>query len=347
MKPTTTRRRIPARYAAVTVVAALAAGSSIVAPAVGLDLGPKQSAAQRIQADPPPPLFTDADTAPIAAALAAQQRTADHLIAQWQTAHGTTRDDTAFSAWAEAQIPGPPRGAARTAELRQDQDLARQRTSAGVGAATWLEVHGKKDIWKVYAKEQGDLLPKNAASAEKARLKAAMKLAGTLTKALAAKYASPAPYVQDPALRPDKKITPGRTCPCSYPSKHAALSAAAAILLAQAAPRQAAEYRWMAAQVVYSRLYMAGHFRSDVLAGALLGDLVADYTLLTAGLSLPAPMATPTPAPTPAPTTVPAPAPTGRLPVAAPTPRISPAPRTTGHHPTPRASATPTGPGVG
>ncbi|WP_225848076.1 phosphatase PAP2 family protein [Streptomyces sp. HPF1205] len=337
MNPPRTRRRIPARYVAVTVVAALAASAGIVGPAVGLDVGAKKSAARKIQADPPPPLFSDADTAPIAAALAAQQRVADRLIAQWQAAHGTTRDDTAFTAWAEAQIPRPPSGAEHTAELRQDQDLARHRTSAGVSAATWLEIHGKKDIWKMYAKDQGDLLPKAAASADKSRLKAAMKLAGTLTKTLAAKYASPAPYVQDPALRPDKKITPGQPCPCSYPSKHAALSAAAATVLTQAAPRQAAEYRWMAAQVVYSRLYMAGHFRGDVLAGALLGDLVGDYSLLTAGLRLPTTAATPPVATEPPPAT--------------PAPRPSPTSRTADRPAVPRTTATPTatpaGPGHG
>ncbi|MFG2114492.1 phosphatase PAP2 family protein [Streptomyces sp. NPDC048718] len=296
----TTPRRIPARYAAVTVVAALVAGVGLIGPAFGLPVGPEPSAADKIQADPPPALFPDADVAPIAAALADQQRTADRLIVGWQTTHGTTRDDVAFTAWVKAQIPRPPATTDRTAELHEVQTLARTRTSGGISAATWLEVHGKKDVWKVYAKDQRELLSKATGSADKTRLKAAMALANTLTKTLAAQYDAPAPYVLDPSLRTDKKVAPGQTCPCSYPSKHAALSATAVTLLSAGSPRRAAEYRWMDSEVAYSRLYMAGHVRSDILAGALLGDLVADYTLITAGLPLPAATAGPTgPAATP------------------------------------------------
>ncbi|MEU1226087.1 phosphatase PAP2 family protein [Streptomyces sp. NPDC005828] len=177
-------------------------------------------------------------------------------------------------------------------------------TSGTACPATWLEVHGKKDVWKVYAKDQRELLSKTTGSADKAQLKAAMALANALTKTLAAQYDAPAPYVLDPSLRTDKKVTPGQTCPCSYPSKHAALSATAVTLLSAGSPRRAAEYRWMDSEVAYSRLYMAGHVRGDILAGALLGDLVADYTLITAGLPLPAATAGPTgPAATPSATT--------------------------------------------
>jgi hypothetical protein len=37
----------------------------------------------------------------------------------------------------------------------------------------------------------------------------------------------------------------------------------------------------MADQVAYSRLYMAGHYRSDLVAGAYLGDLIGDYEVAT------------------------------------------------------------------
>ena len=33
----------------------------------------------------------------------------------------------------------------------------------------------------------------------------------------------------------------------------------------------------MEGQIDYSRLYMAGHFKSDILAGTLLGDMVGLY----------------------------------------------------------------------
>ncbi|MEO7351299.1 MAG: hypothetical protein ABIW17_05310, partial [Marmoricola sp.] len=46
-------------------------------------------------------------------------------------------------------------------------------------------------------------------------------------------------------------------------------------------PERDAEYRAMAAQVDYSRVYMAGHFPADIEAGALLGDVIGDYYLIT------------------------------------------------------------------
>jgi hypothetical protein len=48
-------------------------------------------------------------------------------------------------------------------------------------------------------------------------------------------------------------------------------------VLSHANPPRAAEYTRMADEVAYSRLYMAGHYRSDLTAGAFLGDLIGDY----------------------------------------------------------------------
>ncbi len=46
-------------------------------------------------------------------------------------------------------------------------------------------------------------------------------------------------------------------------------------------PQRVGQYRWIEAQVDYSRVYMAGHVPSDLVGGALLGDLVGDYYLGT------------------------------------------------------------------
>ena len=43
--------------------------------------------------------------------------------------------------------------------------------------------------------------------------------------------------------------------------------------------RPARHRRSEANQVAYSRLYMAGHYRSDLMAGALLGYLIGDYEI--------------------------------------------------------------------
>ncbi|MER8006660.1 phosphatase PAP2 family protein [Streptomyces sp. NPDC094149] len=71
--------------------------------------------------------------------------------------------------------------------------------------------------------------------------------------------------------------------PYSYPSRHAARSAAAVTFLSALFPHRAQDYEWMRSEVLYSRLYMAGHLSSDLTAGTLLGDLIGDYALATSG----------------------------------------------------------------
>ncbi|MDQ0993547.1 phosphatase PAP2 family protein [Streptomyces sp. V3I7] len=276
-------RQVKWQYAVIAALAALAAvfgllHTTATAPAAAATAAKKKpGATDRIKNDLPPLLFADADVAALAKQQTAQKHTADALFANWKAAHGSTRDDKAFTAWVVEQVPAPPGKAARTAELHQVQQLAKTRTAAGKKAATWLEVHGKGDIWKLYAHDQRELLPKEQGAAEKTTLKTALKLAKAITEKLAERYKQPAPYVLDPSLRPDKHVTAGQKGPYSYPSRHAAKSAAAVTLLSGWAPHRAEDYRAMAAQIVYSRLYMAGHVPSDITAGTLVGDLVGDY----------------------------------------------------------------------
>ncbi|MFD6027271.1 phosphatase PAP2 family protein [Streptomyces griseoluteus] len=163
------------------------------------------------------------------------------------------------------------------------QALARTRTAAGKKAATWLELYGKQDIWKLYLHDQRELMPAAQGKAEKGRLKAALKLAKTITDQVAAEDRQSAPFVLDPTLRPEKHIKPGAKGPYSYPSRHAGRAAAAVTFLSALSPHRAEDYQWMRAEVLYSRLYMAGHLPSDLTAGTLLGDLTGDYELAVSG----------------------------------------------------------------
>ncbi|MGW3206843.1 phosphatase PAP2 family protein [Streptomyces sp. NPDC001135] len=272
-------------YAVIALLAVAAASFGLLRPqlaAIGFP-GLKLSATDRIKQNPPPALFTDAQIAPVGKLADAQRAKADTLFAQWKKAHGATRDDKAFAAWAARQIPAPPTAKQRTAELHQVQALARTRTAAGKKAASWLELNGKKDVWKLYLHDQSELAPAAQGTAEKAELKAALSLAKTVCDQLAAKDKQPAPYVLDPTLRPEKHIKPGTKGPYSYPSRHAARSAAAVTLLGALSPHRAEEYQWMQDEVLYSRLYMAGHVTSDLTAGTLLGDLIGDYELAVSG----------------------------------------------------------------
>ncbi|MFF4540035.1 phosphatase PAP2 family protein [Streptomyces aureus] len=279
-------RRIKWQYAIIALIAVAAAAFGLLRPQLvptASSANQKLSATDRIKKNPPPTLFSDTDIASIGKLAAAQSAKADTLFAQWKRTHGTTRDDKAFAAWAARQIPAPPAAKQRTAELHEVQALAKTRTAAGKKAATWLELNGKKDIWKLYLHDRRELVPALQGAAEKAQLKAALKLAKTVSDQLAARDRQPAPFVLDSTLRPEKHIKPGAKGPYSYPSRHAARSAAAVTFLSALSPHRADEYRWMRDQVLYSRLYMAGHVSSDLTAGTLLGDLIGDYELAVGG----------------------------------------------------------------
>lgn len=139
-------RAIKWPYAVIALLAVAAAAFGLLHPAAASTPAKKKpGATERIKQNPPPTLFTDAEIATIGKQAADQSKKADTLFAQWKKAHGTTRDDKAFAAWAAQQIPAPPSAKQRTIELHQVQALAKTRTAAGKKAATWLELHGKKD----------------------------------------------------------------------------------------------------------------------------------------------------------------------------------------------------------
>ncbi|MBC7631698.1 phosphatase PAP2 family protein [Aeromicrobium sp.] len=276
--------RTPLRYTIAIIIAVVAVAVGVLAPRLAGASPKNLSAVDRVSANPPPTLFTDAQIASIAVPIERQDATASSLMKGWFTSHGAVRDDAAFVAWVETQVPAPPAAAARASELKKVQGLAATRTPAGTAAATWLEVNGKKDIWKVYLHDQRELQDTKTGNAEKAQLKAMVKMAKTTSDDLAAKYRQSAPYVLDPSLRTDHVVKKGTVCPCSYPSRHAARSAAAAAYLGTLSPHRRSDYVWMRDQVAFSRVYMAGHVESDITAGTLLGDMIADYFLVTSGV---------------------------------------------------------------
>jgi hypothetical protein len=272
--------RRPRRYLAVLVVAGLAVLAGAVGPLV-LDAFANPSAKDLIAADPPPRLFPDATVAPLETRVTAQQSRAHAMMQQWWSTHDHAAHDAAFTAWLETTLPGPPSATARTAEVAEVSALAATRTPTGVRASTWLETHGKKDVWKLYAHDQAEVLPAAAGDAEKQHVKDLLKLSKTVADTLGTRYRQSAPYVLHPSLRTDHVVTPGQVCPCSYPSRHAAAGAAASTYLAARDPHRAAEYAWMQSEIDWSRVYMAGHVPSDLTGGALLGDMIGEYFALT------------------------------------------------------------------
>ena len=210
--------------------------------------------------------------------LRSRQQACD-LIHAWVAAHGTKTDDKAFVAWIEQVFPAPP--AALAAEMPVVVALDKTRTAAGIAAATWLEAYGKKDIWKLYVHDQKEVLdsvdrqgPQGRGEGSPEDVQAGGRRPGRQVRLLCALCA-------DAVLRTDHTVTPGQKCPCSYPSRHAAAGAASRTVLGTLMPDRAAQYRATEAQIDYSRIYMAGHFPGDIRAGALLGDVIGDYFLIT------------------------------------------------------------------
>jgi hypothetical protein len=279
MKP---RTRWPRKFVVLAVVAVLAVLGGAVAPWAYSSFV-DTSAKDRIEADPPPTLFADADVAPIGKQIDRQAAVAHHLMAGWWSTQDATAHDTDFVAWVEKTLPPPPSAAARAAEIKRVQAIAPTRTDAGVAAATWLEAYGKKDVWKLAAHDQAELLSPTAGDAVKNDVDDSLSMAKQVADDLGAKYQQSAPYVIDPSLRPDHTVTAGQVCPCSYPSRHATAGAAAVTYLSHRSPHRAADYRWTEDEVDWSRVYMAGHVPSDITAGALLGDMIGEYVLVTRG----------------------------------------------------------------
>jgi membrane-associated phospholipid phosphatase len=256
-----------------------AAASALVAAAVTVPLLGVGSA-NPLDSNPQPALFPRTVVQPLGAQLAAQKPAADRAYATWARTHPRA-DDAAFVAFAVAQTPSPPTPVRRARELTEVQALATARTGDYVSASTWLELYGKTEIWKTYRHQYADVRPKSAGQAAKAELAHTRSLTKQVTAAAQARFHLDAPFIADPALRTDKTVTPG-THKLSYPSKHAVEVFSAMTLMDDLEPLRAAEFTDMADQVAYSRLYMAGHYRSDLIAGAYLGYLIGDYEVDTA-----------------------------------------------------------------
>jgi membrane-associated phospholipid phosphatase len=224
---------------------------------------------------PEPTLFPAALVLPLGGALAQQRTAAEIAFATWSAAH-PDRDDAAFVSFALSQIPSPPDSAQRTRELAELRVLAAGRTSRYVETSTWLEQYGKSEIWKVYCQQYAQVRPHDVGAAAQDELKDTRTLTKAITAAAQKKFGLDSPYIADPSLRTDKHIQPG-THNLSYPSRHAVEAFSALTLLSDLEPLRRAEFSDMADQVAYSRLYMAGHYRSDLIAGAFLGYLIGDY----------------------------------------------------------------------
>ncbi len=87
------------------------------------------------------------------------------------------------------------------------------------------------------------------------------------------------PLVRRPRPAQDEVVTAARQIPmprsASFPSGHSASAFAFATGVGQVLPSAAFPLRGLGALVAYSRVHTGVHYPGDVIAGALLGDVIA------------------------------------------------------------------------
>jgi len=242
--------------------------------ALALNLRGDQAKSGPFGGQPLPALFADGQIAIVHRIIAKADARAHTDARAWLRAH-PVRDDRGFSSFALGHVGRPPTGAAQRAELAALHRIDANRTPAGRRAAVWLEVHGKKDIWKLYLKQYRQTTSGANGKEAKVRFKATNTLAKALATRGKARFARQSPYIVDPSLHALNQRRFAKKY--SYPAKHAVLGSALSGVLVHYEPHRAGEYSWMNAEISYSRLYAGGHYPSDIAAGAYLGTLVAYY----------------------------------------------------------------------
>ena len=98
-----------------------------------------------------------------------------------------------------------------------------------------------------------------------------VRVAATVWGTLAVNYAVKSVVRRERPLDPESVPLVRAPASSSFPSSHAAMSTAAAIVLAAARPRLAPLFAGMAAAMAWSRVYAGVHHSGDVLAGVALG----------------------------------------------------------------------------
>jgi membrane-associated phospholipid phosphatase len=158
-------------------------------------------------------------------------------------------------------------------------------TTIGVGAAVWyaLAIAG----WALAPRLAWRLASGNVARSAPSRRAAATSVRAACWRAILAMSLSLwlVDGVVKPLVRRDRPFVSGpapsalawRPTTSSFPSGHAASSAAGALTLARAFPPATAPLTVLAALVVLSRVGLGMHYVGDVLGGVLLGLAVAAF----------------------------------------------------------------------
>lgn len=173
-------------------------------------------------------------------------------------------------------LPAPPADGSVTQKQEMDELHHIQSTMTAADFAAAARDDKAEDV-SAFAAVMGpgfDLakLPKTAAlfAIVRAEEKSAAKLAKTY-------FLRNRPWTQDPAL---KTCTRSDAPPSSYPSGHATMGYSMAVVLAAMAPDKGPALLKRAQSYAENRLACGVHYRSDIVAGQVLGTVVAEELLL-------------------------------------------------------------------
>jgi uncharacterized membrane protein len=238
-----------------------------------------------LKSDPAPPLLESGDLRTVSGVIGAQEKRANRLMKRWFADNGTSKADSGFVSWAAAQLPAEPTTIQRQAEQKTVKDLAASGSAAGNRAADWLNEHGCEDVWMSFTSQQLALRSSSDAQPSTDEISTVLKLAAEVASAAQDRNGSPAASQDEPCSGASK---PARSdCECNYPSTQGTMSAAARSYLGGLSPYRYDQYAWMEQQVGTAALYAELELPSDIGSGALLGDLVGQYVLVTRGHAKP------------------------------------------------------------
>lgn len=198
--------------------------------------------------------------------------------ADWLHEH-PARNDAALASMALATVAAPPNADGTRAEHAFIRRIVDQRTPAGDATAVYHSRNGAWWLWSELTERYAATVgPQQAAYATRL-LHDAANLSDAVTARAKDAYHRVRPCKADPTL----PAVPGTIPPAgypgadafAYPSGHASGAFAGATVLGHLMPERAAEFRAMAEQVSFARVYSAVHHPSDVIAGARIGALIA------------------------------------------------------------------------
>ena len=244
-----------------------------------------QASKDPLTSNPAPPLLDAGDLRTVSGVISDQKKPANTLIKRWWAENGTGTADEGFVSWAAAQLPAEPTTIQRQTEQTTVKQLKASRDPAGNKAADWLNKNGCQNVWTSFMAEQLSLRSITDDEPSDKEIKTVLKLASDVASAAQDRSGSPAASQPKPCSGATK---PARSdCSCNYPSTQATMSAAARTYLGKLSPYRYDQYSWMERQVDLAALYAGLELPSDVGSGALLGNLVGEYVLVTRGHAKP------------------------------------------------------------